>query len=66
MVHFGLVFGIVGLMKWNPHTGQFKHIFPIHQKLQIYANTSIASLKKDDKGNLWIGTFNGLYRMRSR
>lgn len=55
----------VGLMKWNPQTGEFKQYFADPSKTPNLANISVPSIQKDDKGNLWVGAFNGLYRMSS-
>ena len=55
----------VGLMKWNPQNGEFKQYFSDPSKTPNLANTSVPSFIKDDKDNLWIGAFNGLYRMSS-
>jgi serine phosphatase RsbU (regulator of sigma subunit)/ligand-binding sensor domain-containing protein len=55
----------VGVVKWNPQNGEFKQYFSDPSKTPNLANTSVPSFLKDDNGNLWIGAFNGLYRMSS-
>jgi serine phosphatase RsbU (regulator of sigma subunit)/ligand-binding sensor domain-containing protein len=55
----------VGVVKWNPQNGEFKQYFSDPSKTPNLSNTSVPSFLKDDNGNLWIGAFNGLYRMSS-
>jgi len=54
-----------GLVKWNPYSNENEKYFNDSSKEPNLVEASIPSLKKDDNGNLWIGTLDGLYRMGS-
>lgn len=54
-----------GLKNWNPATQELTSHFRDSTKNINLHNASIFNLTRDSKGNIWIGTLNGLYRMNS-
>ncbi|MEQ6168401.1 ATP-binding protein [Ekhidna sp. MALMAid0563] len=48
-----------GLVKWNIKTNQIEKIYSQNNGL---SNNNVAFIKSDKRGNLWLGSFNGLCR----
>ncbi len=51
----------LGLVEFNPETGDFSHYIPAPGIKQINKNNNIISICTDLSGVLWVGTMNGLY-----
>ncbi|MDT8886622.1 two-component regulator propeller domain-containing protein [Aquirufa sp. LEPPI-3A] len=52
-----------GLFRFNPQNQQFKRVF-YQAKDPLSRQNIVSSLVRDAKGNLWIGTDNGIYALQ--
>lgn len=49
----------VGLVKYNPKTGDYQHFFADDEDLAYLRSRSIRSIFFDQRGGMWIGTYHG-------
>ena len=52
-----------GLVKYNPETGEMINYLADEEDVNAISSNTVRAISEDSKGNIWLGTQNGLNKL---